>query len=155
MRSIPLLAATLLLTACGGEDVNQAANDQAMSAEAAAQAALANLEGSSWELLELTVLGGHVFEPEDPADYTLRFLSDNRVRGKSDCNTINGNWSTDEAFALSGISSSRSLCLAGSLHNYYLLYLRDVVGMEQRNDAMVLTTSDSDVNLTFRKVVSN
>lgn len=141
-----MLAAALLLAACGGEDSNQAANE-----ETAAQTALANLEDSSWELVELTVLGGHIFEPENPSDYTLRFLSDNRVRGKSDCNTINGNWSIEEAFALTNISSSRSLCLSGSLHNYYLLYLRDVTTMQQQEGSMILGSSDPDVSLKFRE----
>lgn len=146
MRLFPILAAALLLAACSGED-----GDQAVTEEAAAQAALANLEGSTWELVELTVLGGHVFEPENPADYTLRFLSDNRVRGKSDCNTINGSWSYEEAFALTDISSSRSLCLSGSLHNYYLLYLRDVTTMQQQEGSMILGSSDPDVRIKFRE----
>lgn len=37
------------------------------------------LEDTSWELVDIVVLGGYVFEPEAPSDYTIRFRSENRL----------------------------------------------------------------------------
>lgn len=139
--------ASLLLAACGGDESG------VMEETVPATPDYAALEGSSWELTELVALGGFVFEPDDPAKYTLNFRSDNRLTGKSDCNTYTANWNAETDFTITDFSSSRSLCIAGSLHNFYQLYMRDVSSLEQQNDVLVLGTTDDDVRLTFQRQV--
>ncbi len=137
------LCLTVLLTSCGGDDSTPAAP---------AVPQLADIQDSSWELQEMTVLGGFVFTPEVPADYTLRFENDGRLRGQSDCNTYTGTWAVEDSLTVSGYSSTRSLCVPGSLHNYYSLYLRNVNAMEWQGDNLVLRTPDEGVGLRFAQV---
>lgn len=145
--SAAVLGTALLLTACGSEE--QGAAEEAVPATPD----YSTLEGSTWELDELVALGGFVFEPDDSAKYTLNFRSDNRLTGKSDCNTYTANWNAEQGFAITDFSSSRSLCIAGSLHNYYQLYMRDVTSLQQQNDALVLGTSTDEVRLSFHRQV--
>lgn len=138
---LPLIAAMLSLAACDNAEV-------VSEPEPVDYAAL--LEDSAWELTEIVVLGGYVFEPEVPADYTLRFRTDGRLTGKSDCNTFTANWDVAENLTISNYNPTRSMCIAGSLHNYYSLYLRDVVGMELNDEGLVLHTTAEGVELEFR-----
>lgn len=110
---------------------------------------VAELQGSSWELMELTVLGGFSFVPDESGKYTLQFRTDNRLTGQSDCNTITGQWTYAETFAITDFSTSRSLCISGSLHNYYSLYLRDVNDLAREGDQLVLKTPTEEVRLVF------
>lgn len=142
-RIIPLLFIASLLTACGGEEGSAPVVDPSPQ--------LSDIQGSSWQLQEITVLGGFTFTPEQSSDYTLHFESDNRLRGQSDCNTISGEWSVAESLQVSNFSSTRSLCVPGSLHNYYTLYLRNVNNMEWQGESLVLRTPDEGVGLRFAR----
>ena len=42
-----------------------------------AQEDVTDLEGTNWQLLNMKVLGGYLFTPEDPSQYRLNFRSDN------------------------------------------------------------------------------
>ncbi|MEQ8955376.1 MAG: META domain-containing protein, partial [Gammaproteobacteria bacterium] len=110
---------------------------------------LSDIHVSAWELQLLTVLCGFVFTPEEPGKYTLRFENDGRLRGQSDCNTFTGTWALEESLVVTEFSSSRSLCVPGSIHNYYALYLRAVNAMEWQGTDLVLRTPDEDVKLLF------
>lgn len=108
------------------------------------------LEGSNWQLVKMTVIGGHVFEPEQPEKYFLNFRSENRLTGQSDCNYLSGMWQHEgEKLSFTPILSSRNLCLSGSLHNYLWLYLQDVVAISLRGEHLVLTTTTDGVELEF------
>ena len=137
-----IVAAALLLVACD--------NDSGVVSEPEPVDYTALLEDSSWELTEIVVLGGYVFEPETPSDYTLRFRTDGRLTGKSDCNTFTANWDVAENLTVSNYSPTRSMCIAVSLHNYYSLYLRDVVSMELEDQSLILRTTSEGVQLEFR-----
>ena len=141
------LLAALVLTSCGGE------GDGGAGAEVEEQASSASMEGTSWELTGMIVLGGHVFTPDDPARYTLQFRSDNRLTGQSDCNRFTANWNRQEGLSISDFSTTRSMCLAGSLHNFYTLYLRNANALERDGATMILRTPDEEVRLIFREAV--
>jgi len=141
------LLAALLLTSCGGE------SDNGVTAGVEDQAPVASMEGTSWELTGMVVLGGHVFTPDDPARYTLQFRSENRLTGQSDCNRFTANWHQQEGLHISDFSSTRSLCIAGSLHNFYTLYLRNANAVERDGASMILRTPDEEVRLIFREAV--
>lgn len=138
------LITVLLLQSCS--DNTEPSPDQ--SAPNGVTAA-AELEGTAWELAEMTVLGGYSFTPDQPDKYTVEFRTDNRLTGKSDCNTFTGHWSHEDTFAISQFSASRSMCISGSLHNYYSLYLRDVNGYERAGNQLVLNTPIEEVRLVF------
>lgn len=140
---LSLLILPLTLAACDSGEVSET-----VSEEPADYAVL--LEGTSWELVNIVVLGGYVFEPETPGDYTVQFRSENRLTGKSDCNTLTGSWQVAEDLTISGLSSTRSMCIAGSLHNYFSLYLRDVVSMELEGESLTLRTTTEGVVLQFQ-----
>lgn len=143
---IVLLAgmAGLLLSSCGSED---GARGDVPSAEASALA----LENTHWQLMELVALGGHSFIPEDPADYTLSFRTENRLTGKSDCNTFTAEWTVEgSALTFADYNPTRSLCIRGSLHNYYSLYLREVTGATTEAGGLTLETSTPGVRLAFK-----
>lgn len=138
--------AMLLLGSCGGDSGSGTAGEQVDGAAATAAA----IEGSSWELVELVVLGGYTFTPDDPTKYTLQFRSENRLTGQSDCNTFTAAWDYQERLGISEFSSTRSLCLSGSLHNFYVLYLRNANALERDGAELILRTPDEEVRLTFR-----
>jgi len=115
----------------------------------------ADLEGSTWELTELIVMGGYEFSPEVPGDYTLRFESDNRLRGDSDCNTFTASLNTEESLAVTDFDHTRSMCLSGSVHNFYVLYLAAAVDFTMEDDLLVATTTTEGVRLAFQPVTEN
>lgn len=126
-----------------------AQTDQAAQQDGAASVTT-SLEGSNWQLVQLTALGGFVFTPDDPGKYVLNFRSENRLTGKSDCNQITGTWlQEDSTLRFQPFSSSRSLCSPGSLHNNFVLYLRDVQVYELQSGKMLLRTNTDGVRLEF------
>lgn len=127
------LLTLVLLTACGSGELDYA-----------------ELEGSTWELTELFVMGGYDFSPDVPGDYTLRFEPDNRLRGNSDCNTFTGSWAAEETFTVTEFDHTRSMCLSGSVHNFYVLYLADVVDLTMEEEMLVATTTTEGVRLVFQ-----
>ncbi|MFK7863797.1 MAG: META domain-containing protein [Pseudohongiellaceae bacterium] len=108
------------------------------------------LEGSNWQLVHMTVLGGYEFAPEDPSKYVLNFRSDNRLTGSSDCNELGGLWMQGGmALRFEPFNTSRKLCSPGSLHNNFSLYLRGTKSFSIESGNLVLTTTTPDVRLEF------
>jgi len=109
-----------------------------------------DLEDTNWQLVKMTVLGGFEFVPDEPERYVLNFRSDSRLQGTSDCNNLTGSWQQEEtSLSFQSFTSSTNLCPPGSLHNYLVLYLRDVVGLEFREGNLILSTTTEDVALEF------
>jgi heat shock protein HslJ len=131
-----LLAVLLVSLACS----------QAMAADAPV-----TLEGTNWQLVKLTVLGGFEFVPEEPGKYVLNFRNRNRLTGDSDCNSLSGTWQQQEDSTLhfEPLGSTRRLCEPGSLHNNLLLYLRDVQTFAVRDRHLILQTTTEGVEIEF------
>jgi heat shock protein HslJ len=109
-----------------------------------------SLEGSNWQLVRMTVLGGYVFTPDEPAKYVLNFRSDSRLTGTSDCNDLGGLWiQEDYALRFEPFNTSRKLCAPGSLHNNLALYLRNTKAFQIVNSNMLLSTATEGVILEF------
>lgn len=140
-----LLAVQIALQAAYGQ------TSQAGSAtETPSDTPLATLEGSNWQLVKITVVGGFEFIPQDRGKYVLNFRSENRLTGTSDCNQITGTWLQEGgALRFEPFSTSRSLCEPGSLHNTLALNLRSVQAMTTREGNLILTTDTAGVELEF------
>ena len=110
------------------------------------------LEDTNWQLLNMKVLGGFLFTPDDPSQYRLNFRSENRLTGTSDCNTIAGSYFQESTgFRFDPFISTRKLCPPGSLHNNLVLILKDVNVIEFRGGKMYMTNGYSGVELEFEK----
>lgn len=110
------------------------------------------LEGTNWQLLNMRVLGGFLFTPDDPSQYRLNFRSDNRLTGTSDCNTITGYYFQEPSgFRFDPFVSTRKLCSPGSLHNNLVLILKDVNEIEFRDGKMYMTNGYEGVELEFEE----
>jgi heat shock protein HslJ len=110
------------------------------------------LEDTNWQLLNMKVLGGFLFTPDDPSQYRLNFRSENRLTGTSDCNTIAGSYFQESTgFRFDPFISTRKLCPPGSLHNNLVLILKDVNVIEFRGGKMYMTNGYNGVELEFEK----
>lgn len=115
-----------------------------------AQDEIIDLDGTNWQLLNMKVLGGFLFTPDDPSQYRLNFRSENRLTGTSDCNTITGAWFQEsDGFRFDPFVSTRKLCPPGSLHNNLVLILKDVNVVEFREGRMYMTNGYEGVELEF------
>lgn len=136
--SIRLTIATLLVIALNCAQVSLAQDD------------VINLEGTNWQLTNMTVMGGFLFTPADPSQYRLNFRTDNRLTGTSDCNSITGSYFQENTeFRFDPFVSTRKLCPPGSLHNNLVLILKDVNAIEFRAGKMYMTNGYQGVELEF------
>jgi len=140
---LPLLS---LLVACGpseeGENANQA--EEAVT-----------FEGSAWQLVQINTTGDFVFTPDDSSKYTLQFRSENRLTGESDCNRLTGNWNQqDNQLSFEPFSSTRSLCLPGSLHNHFMSNLMNVDAYESSGGHLILSTTIPGVSLELEPLAT-
>lgn len=145
VRKILLAGLIAVLAACGPGE--RGAEEELVGSPAQ----IIPLEGTNWQLVQMTVLGGFVFTPDDPGKYVLNFRSENRLTGVSDCNQISGSWQQQEStLRFDPFVSTRKLCPPGSLHNNLALYLKDAAVHEFRDDHMILTTTTEGVAIEFQ-----
>lgn len=117
-----------------------------------AQDEVFDLQDTNWQLLNMKVLGGFLFTPDDPSKYRLNFRTDNRLTGTSDCNTITGYYFQDNTgLRFDPFVSTRKLCSPGSLHNNLVLILKDVNEIEFRDEKMYMTNGNDGVELEFEE----
>lgn len=122
----------------------------AHAAEETTAAKVISLEGTNWQLLDMKVLGGFLFTPEDPGQYRLNFRSDKRLTGTSDCNTITGAWFQEsDSFRFDPFVATRKLCPPGSLHNNLVLILKDVNAITFSDGFLFMTNGADGVELKF------
>jgi heat shock protein HslJ len=108
------------------------------------------LEGTNWQLVKLTVLGGFDFVPDDPSVYSLNFRDESRLTGNSDCNRLSGTW-VQEGFDLrfEPLITTRRLCPPGSLHNNLIINLPDTTAFSISGENIILTTPTTDIAMEF------
>jgi heat shock protein HslJ len=134
-----ILTASLMLSGCGeGQQVSEPA------AEPVA------LEGTSWQLVKITAIGGYEFVPEDASDYLLRFRAESRMVVESDCNTAGATWSQeDNNLILEQFVTTNNMCPPGTLHNHFVSNLRNIESFTGDASNLVFTTSIPGVTLEF------
>jgi len=89
---------------------------------AAANAGASELEGTSWQLLNITSMNDRVDVPDTPSKYTLEFNPDGTAQIVADCNRGAGTWTSESAGRLQfgPVASTRAQCPPDSLSERYL-----------------------------------
>lgn len=116
----------------------------------------AELENSSWQLVEIRDINDTVYTPEDPGRYLLRFRLENRLQVEADCNQAGATWTLDdESLSFSNLVSTRKFCTAPSLFNRFIMHLDRVSGIELEGDSLVLHSGAgaASVELEFEPYV--
>jgi heat shock protein HslJ len=140
---LPLLC---LLVACGPSEEGESSGQEEE---------ITTLEGTRWQLVQINTTGDFVFTPDDGSKYTLQFRTENRLTGVSDCNRLTGNWNQQDAeLSFDPFSSTRSLCLPGSLHNHFMSNLINVNAYETTGGHLLLSTTIPEISLELEPVAA-
>ncbi len=137
--STATLVASLILPGCG---------DQSQLNEPDSEPVL--LEGTSWQLVKITALGGFEFIPEDRGDYVIRFRGESRMVADSDCNTAGATWTQEGSnLILEQFVTTNNMCPPGTLHNHFVSNLRNIEAFSGNGNNLVFTTSIPGVAMEF------
>jgi para-nitrobenzyl esterase len=101
------LAALLLPIACS------------VRTPASPQNAVADLRGTSWQLVKFQSSDDRMLTPDDPTKYTISFESDGSVSTRIDCNRGRGTWKSSgpNQFQFGPLALTRALWPPGSIHD--------------------------------------
>lgn len=112
------------------------------------------LENTSWQLIEMRGSSGLVQVPDNPEDYLLRFRLENRSAITADCNEAGATWNHEgESLTLTRLVTTRKLCEAPSLFNFYIMNLQNTRRLRREEDRLVLITENELVELIFEPYV--
>ena len=112
------------------------------------------LEGSSWQLVEIRGFNNTVYTPQNAEDYLLRFRASQRLQIEADCNQAGATWTVEgTTLSLTELVTTRKLCTAPSLFNRYIMHLGNVISAEQSGDRLVLRAEPGAVELEFEPYV--
>ena len=150
MRSIRQLSSALLLVLPFLAGCGQQNGEGTSGSDNAPTSAPVVLEGTAWQLVDITVLGGYVFTPDDGSRYNLRFRSENRLVGSSDCNRIGATWRHEgESLTLEQFATTNDMCPPGTLHNHFVSNLMNVNSMTSDGERLVFGTTMDGVRIVF------
>lgn len=84
--------------------------------------AVAELAGTTWQLVKIMSMDDSIYQPKDNSKYTLDFNADGSNTIQADCNHGIGAWQSEYPGQLQfgPIDSSHASCLQGSLSGIYL-----------------------------------
>lgn len=104
------------------------------------------LENTSWQLVAIHGFNDSVFTPRNPESYLLRFRLENRLQIEADCNQAGASWALDgEALSVTGLVTTRKLCVAPSLFNRYIMNIERATSLSLRGETLIVrTASESD-----------
>ena len=98
-----------------------------------------SLQGVTWVWQEFLGMDGSVVAPDNPADYTLAFLEDNRLAVKADCNRGAGSWSVNGAqIDLTVDALTRAACPETSLSPVFVRDVNEVSSFVFRDGRLYL-----------------
>lgn len=102
-----LSAALLLAIACS------------VRTPAPAQKPVADLGGTSWQLVKFQSSDGRTLTLDDPTKYTIAFGTDGNISARIDCNRGRGAWhsSAPNQLQFGLLALTRAQCPPGSLHD--------------------------------------
>jgi heat shock protein HslJ len=112
------------------------------------------LANTSWQLIEMRGNSGLVQIPDNPENYLLRFRLENRSAITADCNEAGATWNHEgETLTLTRLVTTRKLCEAPSLFNFYIMNLQNTRRLRLEEDRLVLITENDMVELIFEPYV--
>lgn len=115
-----------------------------------------DLENTSWQLVAIHSFNDSVFEPRNPENYLLRFRLENRLQIEADCNQAGATWNQDgNSLSLTGLVTTRKLCVAPSLFNRYIMNLERTRAIESDGDELILRTASEFEWMVFEPYVFN
>ncbi len=112
------------------------------------------LENTSWQLIEIRSSSGTVQVLDNPENYLLRFRLNGRAQISADCNEAGATWDHERnTLRLIGLVTTRKLCVAPSLFNYYIMHLQNIQRAELGNERLTLSTENRLAELIFEPYV--
>lgn len=122
-----------------------------LSGEHGEVAMRASLEGVLWQWEQFQGGDDSLVTPNDPARYTLMFLSGGKLAIGADCNRALGQWQAgDEALDLKIGGMTRAMCQRGSLSNDFVRDLGYVRSFVFRDGKLHLSLMADAGIMTFR-----
>ena len=112
------------------------------------------LENTSWQLVEIRSSSGTVQVPDNPENYLLRFRLAGRAQISADCNEAGATWYHEgNTLRLTELVTTRKLCVAPSLFNFYIMHLQNTKQAELSNERLTLSTENRLTELIFEPYV--
>lgn len=112
------------------------------------------LENTSWQLVEIRSSAGFNQVPENREDYLLRFRLNKRAEITADCNSAGATWNHDgESMRLTELVTTRKLCIAPTLFNFYIMYLQTIGSVRHSEEQLILVTDSGGVELEFEPYI--
>jgi para-nitrobenzyl esterase len=108
---------------------------------AACATAPVGLGGTAWQLVKFQGGDGRTLTPDDPAKYTVEFLTEGGVAMRIDCNRARGAWKSPAPGRLEfgPLAVTRMQCAPGSLHDRVVLDVSSVRSYVVRNGHLYLS----------------
>jgi para-nitrobenzyl esterase len=93
-----------------------------MHTPAPPQNGIADLGGTSWQLIKFHSSDDKLLTPNDPAKYTIAFGTDGSISARIDCNRGRGSWKSSgpNQLQFGPLALTRAMCSPGSLHDRML-----------------------------------
>lgn len=112
------------------------------------------LENTSWQLVEIKGSSGSVQRPGNPEKYLLRFRLNSRAQITADCNEAGATWEHEgNSLRLTALVTTRKLCVAPSLFNFYIMHLQNTRQVELGTERLTLSTENRMAELIFEPYV--
>ena len=112
------------------------------------------LENTSWQLIEIRSSSGTVQVPDNPENYLLRFRLNGRAQISADCNEAGATWDHEgNSLRLTKLVTTRKLCVAPSLFNFYIMHLQNTQQAELDIGRLTLSTENRLAELIFEPYV--
>jgi para-nitrobenzyl esterase len=156
------LLATLLAACSQSGDPQKATADasepSAPAAESLATAeAVSELDGTSWQLVQIMSMDDRTFVAEDRSLYTLAFGTDGTLGILADCNRGSASWTStpDNQLQFGPIAATMAMCPPGSLHDTYMAQLEWVRSYTMRDGHLFLATMADGAIIEFEPAIGN
>lgn len=119
-----------------------------------AQTLAQDLENTSWQLVAIHGFNDSVFVPGNPQSYLLRFRMENRLQIEADCNQAGATYNLEgEDLSITGLVTTRKLCVAPSLFNRYIMNLERATSVSLSGETLIVRTASEADWLEFEPYV--
>jgi heat shock protein HslJ len=119
MMNIKSITIVVILMFLGLSQAIETQGADAQKAQTAPSTALADLAGTSWQLVKIQGMDDTTVVPDDRSKYTIAFESDGTVNVLFDCNRGHGTWKSSgpNQLEFGTMATTLMMCPPGSLDN--------------------------------------